>query len=151
MQRYQHVLAPVDFSARSSELIKRAREIAETHDARLTLLHVVQDAPVGAEPFGEPSGLVLSEEIREQHLTAAQEKMRELAEQYDLPLNVDRAIEEGISTHTSILDFADAKQVDLIVIAHSGKKGFLGFLGSTADSVVRSAHCDVLVLRNKAE
>ncbi|MEB4590875.1 universal stress protein [Candidatus Thiothrix sp. Deng01] len=151
MQRYQHVLAPVDFSARSSELIKRALEIAETHDARLTLLHVVQDAPVGAEPFGEPSGLVLSEEIREQHLTAAQEKMRELAEQYDLPLNVDRAIEEGISTHTSILDFADAKQVDLIVIAHSGKKGFMGFLGSTADSVVRSAHCDVLVLRNKAE
>ncbi|QLQ34212.1 MAG: universal stress protein [Candidatus Thiothrix singaporensis] len=60
-------------------------------------------------------------------------------------------MEEGISTHTSILDFADAKQVDLIVIAHSGKKGFLGFLGSTADSVVRSAHCDVLVLRNKAE
>ncbi|QLQ32386.1 MAG: universal stress protein [Candidatus Thiothrix singaporensis] len=95
MQRYQHVLAPVDFSARSSELIKRAREIAETHDARLTLLHVVQDAPVGAEPFGEPSGLVLSEEIREQHLTAAQEKMRELAEQYDLPLNVDRVLKKA--------------------------------------------------------
>lgn len=151
MQHYQHILAPIDFSARSHEVVKRARELAETHDARLTLLHVVQDVPVGAEPFGEPSGLILSEELREQHIAKATEKMRDISEKLGLPLNVERAIEEGMSTHTTILDFAEAKQVDLIVIAHSGKKGFLGFLGSTADSIVKSAHCDVLVLRNKTE
>ncbi|EIJ35898.1 universal stress protein [Thiothrix nivea] len=149
MQHYRHILAPIDFSARSNDVIKRALELAEAHDARLTLLHVVQDVPIGAEPFGEPSGLILSEELREQHLASTEKKMHELTEQYKLPISVDRAIEEGISTPTAILDFATEKQVDLIVIAHSGKKGLLGFLGSTADSIVKSANCDVLVLRNK--
>lgn len=151
MQPYQHILAAIDFSPGSHPVIQRAMEMAESHDARLTLLHVVQDVPIGAEPFGEPAGLVLSEEIHQQHLASAEDRMQAIAAQFALPLNVERAIIEGIATAPAILDFADSKQVDLIVIAHSGKKGFLGLLGSTADSVVKSAHCDVMVLRNKAQ
>lgn len=150
MHHYQHLLAPIDFSGTSANVLKRARELAEMYDARLTLLHVVEDMPIGAEPFGEPSSLVLSEELRQQQLATAEKKMQALAQQFNLPLSVERAIEEGFTTDT-ILEFARHKQVDLIVIAHSGKKGFLGFLGSTADAVVKSAHCDVLVLRSKAE
>jgi universal stress protein A len=149
MQRYQHILAAIDFTPGSNTVIERALELAQTHDARLTLLHVVQDVPIGAEPFGEPAGLVLNEEIHQQHLASAHDRMQALAEQFALPLHVERAIVEGISTHHAILEFADDKRADLIVVAHSGKKGFLGFLGSTAESVVKAAHCDVMVLRNK--
>lgn len=151
MHGYQHVLAPVDFSDTGSIVIKRAKEIAERYDTRLSLLHVVQDvAPLGAEPFGEPSALIINEELREQQLKQAEEKLEELANQHDLPLSVDRAIAEGFTTD-AILEFASEKQVDLIVIAHSGKKGFFGLLGSTADSVVKSAKCDILVIRNLAD
>ncbi len=120
------------------------------YDARLTLLHVVEDVPIGIEPFGEPSSLVVNEEIRQQLVANAEKHMQTLAQQFSLPLNVEQAIEEGFTTDT-ILEFARHKQVDLIVIAHSGKKGFLGLLGSTANSVVKSAPCDVLVIRDKAE
>ncbi len=146
MQRYQHILAPVDFSDSSNGVIKRALELAEHYDARLTLLHVVENMPLGIEPFGEPSSLVLSVEIQEQQLSNANAKMQALAQQFALPLSVEQAVLEGFTTST-LLAFAQEKQVDLIVIAHSGKKGFLGFLGSTADAVVKSAHCDVLVVR----
>ena len=146
MQRYQHILAPVDFSDASNGVIKRALELAEHYDARLTLLHVVENMPLGIEPFGEPSSLVLSVEIQEQQLSNANAKMQALAQQFSLPLSVEQAVLEGFTTST-LLEFAQEKQVDLIVIAHSGKKGFLGFLGSTADAVVKSAHCDVLVVR----
>lgn len=150
MKNYQHLLAPIDFSNISSEVIQRAKNMAEIHDARLSLLHVVPDMPVGAEPFGEPSSLVLSEEIHEQQLSHAEEKMQELAEKFALPLSVERAVREGLITDT-ILEFVEEKNVDLIVIAHSGKKGFLGLLGSTADAVVKSAHCDVMVIRTHEE
>lgn len=146
MQRYQHILAPVDFSDASNGVIERALELAEHYDARLTLLHVVENMPLGIEPFGEPSSLVLSVEIQEQQLSNATAKMQALAQQFSLPLSVEQAVLEGFTTST-LLEFAQEKQVDLIVIAHSGKKGFLGFLGSTADAVVKSAHCDVLVVR----
>lgn len=147
MSRYQHLLAAIDFSETSTRVIERARELAETYDARLTLLHVVESIPLGLEPFGETSSLYLGEELREQQLTNAETGMQTLMQRLQLPLSVDPAIQEGFTTET-ILAFAKDKQVDLIVIAHSGKKGFLGFLGSTANAVVKSAHCDVLVIRH---
>lgn len=146
MHRYQHILAPIDFSHDNNAIIERARELAEHYDARLTLLHVVEDVPLGTEPFGEPSSLILNEELRQQQLRHATTQMQALAERFALPLNVEQAIEEGFITST-ILAFAQHKQVDLIVIAHSGKKGFLGLLGSTANAIVKSADCDVLVIK----
>lgn len=146
MYRYQHLLAAIDFSEANHSVIERARELAEHYDARLSLLHVVEDVPLGVEPFGDPSSLLLNEELRQQQLSLAKNSMQTLAQQFNLPLSVEQAIEEGFTTST-ILAFAENKQVDLIVIAHSGKKGFLRFLGSTADALVKSAHCDVMVIR----
>lgn len=150
MHRYKHILAPVDFSEMGAAVIRRAKEIAELYDARLSVLHVVQDVPLGAEPFGEPTSLILSEEIHEQQLKHSAEKLEQLASQFGLPLSVDRAVTEGFATD-AILEFAKERQIDLIVIAHSGKKGFLGLLGSTANSVVKSAKSDVLVVRDLEE
>lgn len=148
MSRYQHLLAAIDFSEISTRVVERARDLAETYDARLTLLHVVENVPVGLEPFSETSSLYLGEELRLQQLTNAETSMQVLMQRLQLPLSVDPAIHEGFTTET-ILGFAKDKHVDLIIIAHSGKKGFLGFLGSTANAVVRSAHCDVLVIRHQ--
>ncbi len=146
MYRYQHILAAIDFSDSSDKVVERARELTEHYDARLSLLHVVEAIPLGAEPFGDPSSLLLTEELRQQQLANARDGLQLLALQFNLPLAVEQAVEEGFTTST-ILTFATHKQVDLIVLAHSGKKGFLGFLGATADAVVKSAHCDVLVIR----
>ncbi|WMP18535.1 universal stress protein [Thiothrix lacustris] len=148
MFNYQHILAPIDLSDSSNPVIQRARELAEHYDARLTLLHVVENIPLGAEPFGEPSSLMMNEELHQQQLRNANQKMQTLTTPFSLPLNVEQTIKEGFTTST-ILEFANHKQIDLIVIAHSGKKGFLGFLGSTADAIVKSADCDVLVVKHQ--
>lgn len=150
MSRYQHLLAAIDFSETSTGVIERARELTRTYDARLTLLHVVESVPLGIEPFGETSSLYLGEELRLQQLKNAEASMQTLIQHFQLPLSVDPAVQEGFTTAT-ILQFAKDKQVDLIVIAHSGKKGLLGFLGSTANAVVKSAHCDVLVIRHHSD
>ena len=149
MYRYQHILAAIDFSDASHRVVQRARELTEHYNARLSLLHVVEEIPLGAEPFGDTSSLLLTEELHQQQLAAARDGLQLLALQFNLPLHVEQAVEEGFTT-SSILAFAEHKQVDLIVLAHSGKKGFLGFLGSTADAMVKSAQCDVLVIRAKA-
>ncbi|SEA67825.1 universal stress protein A [Thiothrix caldifontis] len=147
MYRYQHLLAPIDFSNSSINVVQRARELAEMYDARLTLLHVLEDVPLGIEPFGESTSLMLNEELRNQQRENAEKQMQSLIQQLNLPLSVEPAIKEGFATDT-ILEFAQHKNIDLIVIAHSGKKGFLGFLGSTANAVVKATQCDVLVMRD---
>ena len=47
-----------------------------------------------------------------------------------------------------ILEYAEEKQIDLIVMGTRGRAGFKKLLlGSTAPSVVTYAHCPVLVIK----
>lgn len=146
MKRYSHLLAPVDFSATCEKVVEHAQELAALYDAQLTLLHSVQDTMMISEPFGEPSMMVLNAELQQQWVKQAEEQMRLFAEKLKLPLSVAQKVEVGFANDT-ILQFAEEQAIDLIIIGHSGKKGLLGLLGSTATSVVKSAKCNVLVVR----
>lgn len=146
MKHYQRILVPVDFSEMGDVVLEQAQAAATAYHAQLTLLHVVQDIPPSLEPFGETSGLILNGELERQLLEDATEKMRQLAEKLGLPAEAAQ-VEMGIDTTDTILQVAEDKHFDLIVIGHSGKKGFFGLLGSTATAVVKSATCDVLVVR----
>ena len=86
MHRYQHILAAIDFSHANNAVIERARELAEHYDARLTLLHVVEDVPLGAEPFGEPSSLIPERRTTSATTQSCQSQMQALAQQFNLPL-----------------------------------------------------------------
>ena len=47
-----------------------------------------------------------------------------------------------------ILEFAEEKQIDLIVMGTRGRTGFKKLLlGSTASSVVTYSHCTVMVVK----
>ncbi len=146
MKRYQHIMASVDFSELAPSIVEHAKEMAAISNARLSLLHVVQDVPLMGEPFGEPSVLVMSEEVEQQAIDNARQQMQLLVKRLELPDTVHQWIEPGFATDT-ILTMAEANHVDLIIVGHSGRKGFLGFLGSTANAVVKGANCDVLVVR----
>ena len=145
MKRYQHILAPVDFSGLSQIIMDHAKDMAEAFGAKLTLLHVVQDVPMLGEPFGEPGAIILTEELEQQTLANAHEQMHTIIAQWQLSNPPQQLVEVGFPTDT-ILQVAQEQAVDLIIIGHSGKRGFLGFLGSTANDVVKSAKCDVLVV-----
>jgi universal stress protein A len=146
MKRYHHILAPVDFSTTCEKVVEHAMELAKFYDAQLTLLHSVQDTILISEPFGEPNMAVLNTELQEQWIEQAQTQMRLFAEKLALPPSVEQKVEVGFATDT-ILQFAEEHAIDLVVIGHSGKKGFLGLLGSTANAVVKSAKCNVLVVQ----
>jgi nucleotide-binding universal stress UspA family protein len=50
----------------------------------------------------------------------------------------------------AILSYAQAKQIDLIVVGTHGRSGFAHLLlGSVAEHVVRSAPCSVLTVHDK--
>jgi universal stress protein A len=146
MKHYQHILVPLDFSEMGELVLEQAQATASLYNAGLTLLHVVQDVPPGVDAFGEASGLIMAGEVEQQLLENAREQMQRLAEKRGLPADAIR-VELGITVTDSVLEVAEELGIDLIVIGHSGKKGFLGFLGSTATAVVKSAKCDVLVVR----
>ena len=57
-------------------------------------------------------------------------------------------VEAETSTASTIVDYAESKNVDLLVVGSKGRTGLKKMLvGSTATEVVKYAHCPVIVVR----
>ena len=147
MFKYQHILVPVDFSPVSKRSINRAQELAELYQARLTLLHIVEEIPVGVTAFGDVGAIYLTPTGQDQQVDIDRVKLANLAKELNLDPAIKLEVVEGYP-NLSINTYAEENQVDLIVIGHSAKHGLLGLLmGATAETVTKHAKCDVLVMR----
>lgn len=133
------VLVPIDFSERSFEAIEVGLEVVD-EPSHLYILHVVPHLNAG-----EPGVMwrTIDDKTRKKHVEEA------FREKFNGPeyegVNFSCAIGAPSSL---IIDYANANQIELIVISSHGRTGISRFLlGSVAARVVRYAHCPVLVLR----
>ncbi len=135
---YKTILVPIDMS----HLVegKSTIDVAVRHaveGAKIILLNVVEEIPNWAA-VELPSDL-LDKSMESSHL-----ERKAIATASGIKMEVE--VRTGHSYNT-ILDVAEEKDADLIVIA-SHRPGFQDyFLGSTAAKVVRHANCSVLVIR----
>lgn len=134
---YKNILVPIilDGAHDTAASFNAARALAGP-EAAFTVLHVLEAIPSYART--EVPGNVLA--------AKQQEIAHELAE---AAKGLPGAKAQVISGHSgqSILDFAEANDIDCIIIA-SHKPGLEDyFLGSTAARVVRHAKCSVHVIR----
>ena len=78
-------------------------------------------------------------------LEAEKIKFMELGDQLAIDV-VNRWMVWGIPTQ-EIINIADQEQVDLIIVGSHGRHGLALLLGSTANSVLHHAKCDVMAVR----
>ena len=135
---FKTILVPIDMAhvVEGKANIDIAVKQAEA-GAKIILLNVVEDIPTWAA-VELPANLV------ETSLQAAQKELQAIANASGISMEVETRSGHSYKT---ILDVADEKKVDMIVIA-SHRPGLQDyFLGSTAAKVVRHAQCSVLVIR----
>jgi len=141
---YNRILMALDFHADNKEIIEKGAALAEANKADLYLVHVNEPLTVAYAANGmtwSDQVVALETSIRKE----SEKKMKELAGQ----LKVDEArcfVSEG-KPSTEIHHLAEENDIDLIVIGTHGKSGFKLLLGSTANSVLHGAPCDVLAVR----
>jgi universal stress protein A len=144
MAGYRHIVAALDLSPATAQVLSRARELARDWGARLTLVHVFEYLPpidLADSPLGSIGWAVDEEALRELH----QQRLRELAEREDLG-DAERVLLTGLARE-EIVRHAEEKAADLIVIGSHGRRGIARLLGSTANGVMHHAGCDVLAVR----
>jgi len=141
MGQYTHILLAADFNQESDMAVKRAKALAETFNAQLSIVHVLE--PISIAYGGEfPVDLGdLHKELEKQ----AQTQLTELADRLGVAKE-HQFLEVGI-TEKEILRVAQAQKVDLIVIGSHGRHGLALLLGSTANAVLHHADIDVLAVR----
>lgn len=146
--QYQHILAAVDFSDITQTLVCRALDLANLYKARLSIVTVLEDMPVYPEPYGDFSIPSIDAEQWKQLEDTTARRLHELVNKAGLPDITQAEVLSGAPKH-EITAWAEAHDVDLIVIGSHGHRGMFAMLGSTTDGVIHRADCDVLMVRDK--
>lgn len=141
MSDYQRILAAIDLTEEAPDVLRKARNLAESNSATLELLHVVE--PVGYA-YGGDLPLDLSD-LQQQLEDNARNKLAEYGKEHGVDPNNQYLI-VGRSG-TEIRKQAEERGADLIVIGSHGRHGIQLLLGSTANAVLHGAPCDVLAVR----
>jgi nucleotide-binding universal stress UspA family protein len=145
MDKLDKILFALDFSENSEHAFDYAFSLARNFNARLVLIHVIQE-PVDLSGFYVPhiSFDSLEKEIEE----GAEKMMKKFCDTMIKDFtNYETAIVAGIP-YQEILKKASDENISLIVMGTQGRKGIDHLLfGSTAERVVRNARCPVMTVR----
>ena len=141
------ILAAVDGSQQSAWAAEVAVSLAEVMAGRIALVHAysAQEARPGYSPqMGRPI-----EEILDQLKQGGQGILRRQRLALSTQFGVEEILTEGDAAR-QIVAVAGAWGADLIVMGSHGR-GRLGLflIGSTADAVIRKAHCPVLCVAHE--
>lgn len=138
---YDHILLPTDGSDKMTTVIDHAATLAETHDAKLHALYVVNTASLSDLPMDSSWEGVSQALKREGEHALAQ--VEERATGVDLTTQMV----DG-SPSKEIIRYATERDCDVIVMGTHGRSGFDRLLlGSVAERVVRSSEVPVLTIR----
>ena len=143
MSDYQHVLLAVDYTKHSVYVAEKARVLANKYQAKLSVIHVLDNIPMPDTNYG--TVIALDQIAPDELLEAEKIKFMELGDQLAIDV-VNRWMVWGIPTQ-EIINIADQEQVDLIIVGSHGRHGLALLLGSTANSVLNHAKCDVMAVR----
>jgi len=148
MASFHTIVAAVDFSDISGEVLLTARDMARLHHARLHVIHAVGD-PFRSMLAVESTGLDLPAVVR-QWTEAAQERLATLVEEHPIePALLTTAVLSG-SPANAIVKYAEEQQADLIVIGSHGRGAVSRLLlGSVAERVLHLAGRPVFVVAHR--
>jgi universal stress protein A len=142
MPSIKTLLCPVDFSQMSRAVLDYAVFMAQSHQAQLKLIHVV-DQLHGFDSYKilHMTAVEITHEMERQ----AKTQLKELVATLPIPATFD--IRFGRAADEIVIQAKD-DEVELIVMGSHGRSGISHLLvGSVAESVVRHAPCPVLVVR----
>jgi universal stress protein A len=142
------ILVPIDFSAQSERALHYATALASRLGASLELLHVVED-PIAAGAWGSETVIPNLSELRDELIADAERRLQQYREPDEQPrVGLRIAVRMGRTAQT-ITEYANAAEIDLIVMGTHGRTGVAHLvMGSVAERVLRHASCPVLTVRD---
>jgi len=137
---YDNILIPTDGSERSEPAVEHALKLAETYDAKIHALYVVETKATYILTVG------LDDEEMDEYREYGEETVSDV---------VERAREHGLDGRgvvktgkisEEITEYAEENDIDGIVMGRQGHGSLEKYLGSTAEKVVRMTEIPVTVI-----
>lgn len=140
---YGRILCPTDFTSESAKSLKKAIELVSILEAELFVTHIITN------PYSEIySGKTDVNMRAEEGFKVIEGMVKDFVEEHAAGISCNILIKNHEHTFGGIIEYAEEKDADLIVMATSGRSGPKRFfLGSVAENVVRRSPCSVLIVR----
>lgn len=141
---YKHILFATELPGENHQVEDRVASLSQLTDARLSIIHVVESLPT-TYAAGEIGINYNYRKDNEELMANAKEMLlpsteRMLIAPEDIIVTSGRVAKE-------VLNYAKQNNVDLIIVGSHGRHGLQLLLGSTANSILHGAKCDVLAVR----
>ena len=141
MATYQHLLIGLDLSPESQQVVDRVKQLFADRDLKISICHILEPL---AFTYGGDIPVDLSD-VQVQLEEQATQRLATLAEQLDVPAE-NQHIVLGQPAN-EMRRMAKEQNVDLIIVGSHGRHGLALIFGSTSNSVLHGAPCDVLAVR----
>lgn len=140
-----NILVPFDGSVYSVKAFNAALDIAKKHDAKINVLTCLEKENLGAWYVDKRINKQIIRDAKKVAMVFLS-KLEKTANSSGVSLSVH--VLETKSISKQIVDFANSKKINLIVIGSHGQTGFNRFLlGSVSNAVSQSAKCPVLIIK----
>ena len=141
MSIYKHLLVGLDLSPESQQVVDRVKLLFADSDIKISICHILEPL---AFTYGGDIPVDLSD-VQIQLENQAQDRLAGIAEQ----LNVAEENQYVVLGQPAkeMHRIAAEDEVDLIVVGSHGRHGLALIFGSTSNSVLHGANCDVLAVR----
>ena len=138
-----HLLVPLDGSSLAECVLPHVVAIAPVSNARVTLLHVMQQPQAGGGTDAvDPIEWHLQKQNSEKYLDQIVSQLNNSG-----VLGVERVILEG-NPANSVIEYARANSVDLIVLSTHGQSGLSGWnVSSVVQKILLRSHKSILLVR----
>jgi len=140
-----NILVPFDGSTYSVKAFNTALDIAKTQGAKINVLTCLEKDNLGAWYTDKRVNKKILRDAKK-FAQSFLSKLEKTAKRSGVSLFVH--VLEAKSVSKQIVDFANSKKINLIVIGSHGQTGFNRFLlGSVSNAVSQSAKCPVLIIK----
>lgn len=150
----RNILVPLDINEKADSALSYAIDLAEKINANISVVYAFRLDTYAALEIPPNALANLIDEL----LTFSSTELTKRVEEIKLNLKIgnkeidklelNTEVIRGISPSMSIVEYANSKKMDLIVMNTHGRKGIKRFiLGSVAERVIQESPCAVLTLR----
>ena len=141
MSTYKHLLVGLDLSPESQQVVDRVKLLFSDTDIKISVCHILEPL---AFTYGGDIPVDLSD-VQIQLEQQAKERLDALADQLNVA-EENRHVLLG-QPAKEMHRIASEDVVDLIIVGSHGRHGLALIFGSTSNSVLHGASCDVLAVR----
>jgi len=142
---FSKILVPFDGSSYSMKAFKAALEVAKKHKSKVFVLSCLEKDNLGA--------WYIDKRINKQIISDAKKyaksflvKLEKTAKESQIPVSIN--IQETKSIAKEIIDYAESKKINLIIMGSHGQTGFNRLvLGSVSNKISQLSKCPVLIMK----